>query len=730
MPAHYVRPAGKTYTPASVIFADTETREDQRGDLEVHTLRLYEIQRVLRRDRRRQGQVDRVTGTTCGEFAAHLDALASYTESAWLYFHNVSFDLTVTRLAVYLGELGWVLSSRFAIGGDSMWCVFHKGPKETEVTEKRHGRTVTRTRIKWAHTLTIADSGSLFPGPLAQLGPLVGVEKPPLPDDDDSHEAWAARCHADVEIMKLAVLALMDWWDENDLGHWTVTGGGQGWQSYKRTLDPRQVVIDHDPAILEIERAALYGGRRDVFRTGDLPPGRYGEIDFTAAYTTIAASFPLPARAACKVNDQHRALALRGRVPMGMLAEVTVSTDVPRWPVRIGGRVFYPVGRFRTVLAAPDIQAAADAHALEAVHEGWLFTLTNHLRPWARQVLGWIADTTGKIPGVVRIWAKLAARAVIGKFAQRGWSTSRHVGPPCEGWSMEPTSDLYTGCRGVITGVNGEYWLSWADQRGEHERPAVLAFVEAHVRARLGAIITGRYGGGICQCDTDGVMVSHVLLERLLEDEGGKWDRGRKVPRSTADVIAAWNDQAYPLVMREKTQFARVVIRGPQHVVMDGRPRFAGVPRGAWQTGPVNWMARLWPGMTWQTQRGVQDGYARPLQPYLVSGPYAAAWVLADGSVKAAETSIGDDGVTVLLHWKHTRWSAGGAALGPSQAAWAAGLWEEPHDGMGQLDNQGGRGERPEGGQGTDGGPLQGLLPVQPPGNGPRRGVQPGVGVP
>lgn len=661
-----------------MVFLDSETRQHDDGGVEIHTLRNWEAQLVRRRDRRRPGEHLTATGTSSTSLAQHIDGWASYAESTWLYAHNVGFDLTVTDLATELGERGWVLSSRFAVGGDQMWCVFHKGAREVSVKERRNGKLVQRDRVKWAHTLTIADSGSLFPVPLAKLGPMVGVEKPPLPDDDDSDEAWAARCHADVDILRLAVLAFMDWWDTADLGRWTVSGPGQGWQHYRSTLTPRMVVIDHDQELTQLERAAVYGGRRDAFRVGDLPPGRYAEIDFTAAYPAIAAAFPLPARVACDVMDSHRAAALHGRVPAGMLAEVTLCTDVARWPVRIAGRVFYPTGRFRTVLAAPDIQAAADAHALEAVHDGLMYTMTSHLREWARQVLAWVKAPDGQVPEVVKVWAKMASRAVIGKFAQPGWRTEPWVGPPCTGWSVEQASDYHTGCRQVITGVNGQYWLSWADQRGDHERPAVLAFVESHVRARLGKIIAGPFGDAIMQCDTDGVMVSHTRLAQLAAGMPARFVHGRELQPGTDEVIALWNEAAWPLVMREKTQFARAVVRGPQHVILDGKPRFAGVPRGAWQTGDETWAARLWPGLTWQSQHAPQGAYARPVQPYLVAGPYVAAWVLTDGSVRPAEAAIDPAGETVLLHWKQTRWAAQGLALAARQGAWADGLWVEP----------------------------------------------------
>jgi hypothetical protein len=50
--------------------------------------------------------------------------------------------------------------------------------------------------------------------------------------------------------------------------------------------------------------------------------------------------------------------------------------------------------------------------------------------------------------------------------------------------------------------------------------------------------------------------------------------------------------------------------------------------------------------------------------------------VLDNGLARAAETDIGSDGVTGLLHWKQTRWAASGDLLGPKQASWADGLWE------------------------------------------------------
>lgn len=675
--AHYLQPAGKTSTPAAVIILDSETRSHYEGENEVHTLRCWDAAAVWRRDRKRQGEVHRAVGTTRAEAADAIDRWATSAKSTWLYAHNVAFDLIVTNLALELVSRGWELSSRFGLGTTAMWCVFHKGRRDRIRHDRPGADGQGRAEVAWCHTLTIADSASIWPMPLAELAKHTGTVKPPLPSDDDSAEAWAARCRADVDILRSLVCTLMDWWDNRDMGKWSVTGAALGWQTYRRTLDPRQVVIDHDQELVGWERRAVYGGRRDAFRVGGLPKGRYGEMDFEAAYPTIAATQVLPAKTASRLTPELRAGALEGRHLRWMIAEVTLRTSVGRWPCRIGGRVFYPVGVFRTTLAGPDLQSAYDHGALEAVHDGYLYQMTGHLGPWARQVLGWLHAPDAEVPGAVRAAVKLWSRAVIGKFGQRGWSTLPWVGPPDDAWSVEQVTDGYTHARGVITGLGGLYYLSWADADGDHERPSVLAFVESHVRVRLNDLVYGPYGGAVIQCDTDGMMVSHLELRRLAAEAGTLWRKGRQVPNSTAEVIAEWNDQAFPLKIRDKLQFDRVEVMGPQHVVLDGKLRAAGVAKGAWQTAKGRWAARLWPGMAWQSEHGSADGFVRPIQRYLVVGPYAAGWCLANGTVRAAEAAVDADGQSYLVKWADSRWAAAGDVLGPRQGQWAEGLWDD-----------------------------------------------------
>jgi hypothetical protein len=338
--------------------------------------------------------------------------------------------------------------------------------------------------------------------------------------------------------------------------------------------------------------------------------------------------------------------------------------------------VFYPVGRFRTWLAGPEIAEAQQLGCLREVRAGWFYAMSDHMQPWARWALSLLEAGDDAAPGPARIFAKGIGRSVCGKWAQRGWSTDHFPGPPGQGWSYEECFIAGSDASASITSLAGQHYLSVADQESEHEFPAVLAYIESHCRLRLARIIESAPPEAIIQCDTDGVMASLQALENGLADRlpwlAGKDGRGQLI----ALQMDSWRTMAAPLDLREKTVFEQAVIHGPQHVVIDGRPRFSGVPASAWAAGDNRWCARLWPGLSWQIQHGDPGGYVRPVQDYLVVGPYAAGWVLADGVVRPVEALLDAEGGSHIGPWALSRWAAAGDRLAADQAGWSRGLVE------------------------------------------------------
>lgn len=674
---HYLAQNHHSWTPAAIIVLDSETRTIGEGEQQTEQLRCWAGQLVRRRHRRRAGEVERADGQDGRDAAITIDSWACQDKSTWLYAHNVAFDLVTTNLAVYLASLGWELSSRHALSGASPWLIMHKGKQVIPARGRPGTRGYVRARTKWQHTLTIADTFSLMPVPLATLAAYAEEDKPPLPADDDDQAVWLARCWADVRILTWALRTLMDWWESNDLGKWSVSGAACGWNSYRHKIGRKDVTIDPDPDVLAWEHRAIYGGRRDIFRCGQLPEGRYAELDFTAAYPTIAATQLLPAKRMGRLTPAIASAILAGRCRYGMLAQVELETDIARWPLRALGRVFYPVGRFRTWLAGPEIAEAERLGCLRAVLDGWFYAMSDHMQPWASWVLALLNADDLIAPGPARIFLKGIGRSVCGKWAQRGWQTEAFPGPPGDGWSYEECFVAGSEASASITALAGRHYLSVADQESEHEFPAVLAYIESHCRLRLARVIDSSPPGAVIQCDTDGVMASLTALEDGL---AGRlpWLAGPSTRDGLVGLqIGSWDTLAAPLAIREKTIFEKAVIYGPQHVVLDGSPRFSGVPRSAWQSGDNRWAARLWPGLSWQIQHGDPGGYVRPVQDYLVIGPYAAGWVLDNGAVRPVEASLTLEGHSHVNQWPETRWALAGEQLAADQASWVRALGGE-----------------------------------------------------
>lgn len=693
---HYLSSNDTTWTPPAVITLDTETRIIQ--DIpEVQELRCWHVRADYRAGTQRlAGEHVEGSGTTATDLARRISRWAGKWAETWLYAHNLNFDLTVTRLPLLLAANGWATTD-MALDSARPWMILHNGTRK----------------------LVVADSYSIWPMPLEKLAGAVAVTKPPLPDGDDQ-AAWAERCAADTLILHTALLEVMDWHDTNQLGRWALTGASTGWNTMrhlqaaktsKRARTARQrlglpgidpsaqaVVIDPDPQARAHDRKAIYGGRRETWRWGKLSLGTYHELDFERAYQTIMAHMPLP----MKRGRWFDTLPLDSRIiddpaqQWSVIAECEIETDTPRWPCRITvgaaplppgsdgdpvtpaaetrTRVFYPVGRFRTVLAGPDIAEARRLGCLRAVGHGQVHQLGNSARPWARWSM--TAQDDPQTPATVRLALKHQGRAVAGKWAGRTW-TKEVIGlSTTYGWSYEDVFIHETQTRGAIIDLAGTKFLSVPGADSDNAYPAVLAFIESYTRVALGRAIDELGAGVIVQCDTDGMIVDTTALTAASTMTQAAAGTDVTHRGGLAEALAAISSQTDPLRLRAKTTYQRLEVIGPQHITLDGHRRWSGIPGSAQKQADGTYAAMVWPKLAWQLANGDHRGYTRAVQTYHLATSYAPGWMISDGTVAAPEARQGADGRPELVPWAQTRYAARGYQLAPHQAAVFAALTE------------------------------------------------------
>jgi hypothetical protein len=620
---HTLRDNKAERSPARLIVLDTETQWRISDGRELHTLRCW-VARTIVRNRagaRTEGYAD-FNGTDAGALADHIDAQCDGLVTTWLFAHNLGFDLIVTRLVLLLLDRGWVIG-RHALTLDSPWL------------QMSHGR----------RRLTMADSFSWLPTSVERLGRELGIDKPALPDNADTLIDWLERCAADVAITAAALEQLLDWWDRNRLGCWSLTGAATGWNAYRHRRETSQVTIDPDPDGRAFERRAINAGRREVWRTGELPRSRYVEIDLERAHLTAARCFLLP---------QRRGNAF-GPIPLddvrlrahqyAPIAEVTVSTETPRYPLVAGGRTWYPVGTFRTILCGPEIAEAQRRGELVAVHRGIIYRNGATMTRWAHWVAAMLDGNVDDVPPMAMLAAKSWSRRVPGKWATRTSQTLETLPSIEQGWRIERGVHHPSGHRCTMLHLGGSMEVLLQDQEADDSFPAVLAWVQSLTRVAISRLVDHFGDARMVSVNTDGIIV-----------------RAQRGPN--LDHLATL---CAPFTPRVKGVYHTVEVLSPQHLILDGKPRLSGIPQSAGAAGGSSYAWQTWPSFSRQLEQGSTDGYLRDARTVHLDHVPVNRWRLEDGSTRPPRAAPAGPGGPRWVHpYSDPSWPAG-AALSPAQ---------------------------------------------------------------
>ena len=667
VPTHRLRPNETVWTPASVIVLDTETEWRVEGTSELHTLRLWVAVHVDRRHvRKTQGPVCWGWGNTPGELAEWLTGRTRGRDSVWVYAHNLNFDLVTTNLVETMSDHDWTVTD-FSVSNGAPWLRLKRGSK----------------------VLTVVDSWTWLPESVESLATRMGRSKVPLPANDDGEIEWWQRCASDVDLTARSVLGLMDWWDGESLGRWSISGAGSGWNAMRHTESGERHVIQLGPdpdelqrearwvrravdagrewCYVDRDRTAVRGGRKDAAVVRSATGGPWVELDLVKAYPTVARDLPLPVKRGWTFDSLPVDSKWIGSRFWGVIADCRVRTDRPRYPVRHGGVTWYPVGEFRTTLAGPELRWARDNGDLVEVGAGQAHRLGFALRPWATWVLDPSRGGTVDVPPVAEVACKVWGRSVLGKFAGRVHRSEPLEGAAPAGWSVTDMWDRPSGRRGAEVTMGGSKWLVTYDGDGENCYPAVLAWVESEVRVRLGKVLEA-LDGAWWTADTDGLLVDlSGPIDWLRWGVVRLGDHARDpfgLGQSLCDQLEALTR---PLTLRPKRVFESLAVLGPQHLIAGDVRKMSGVRASSEQTAPYRFVGRDWPKLKWQMNNSRPGVYTRPERVSTFNAPTVHRWVTGDGAALPAEFRIGPDGSNELVPWALTRWARDGAELAPAQ---------------------------------------------------------------
>lgn len=363
------------------------------------------------------------------------------------------------------------------------------------------------------------------------------------PDPPESRWCYRPTGHADPDSAWTAgalvtiYSRMLDWWLAVGGGRWADTIGAAAWQMWRTTLGENEVLEHDQPSATAMERAAVYGGRAQLFwfgsagSDGDSPadeaylepavpihmPGRIHKLDVRSMYASLMAEREYPTRLAHRLRPRHVKDLLAASRRWCLVATVRVRTTggaVPYHDDHAG--VTFPAGEWWTTLATPELLACIRRGELVEVGEAWAYHRGKPLSAFAGRLVQQRQDASGRGDKIGENMCKSLANALGGRLARtfRGWTTIAGKFPR-QPWGEWAETDADSGEVGRYRGVAGTLQQFVTRDERAGGLTAIYAHLTAYGRAELRRLMDVAGSGNVLWCDTDGMIVTDDGLSAL-----------------------------------------------------------------------------------------------------------------------------------------------------------------------------------------------------------------------
>lgn len=576
--------------PSRWLFFDAETKTERRDDgTEIQTLAFGWALFWYRERPTHPEQTHWHRFETSLEFIHLLHQCTASKERLMVCAHNLQFDSAIVGLIPHLSDLGYTVDYFIS----------------------DYGRQLYKLHCD-ARSVLCVDSYNWFPFALDKIGASLGLEKLPLPDRDAPADEWDTYCQRDVRIVKGAVQRWLSFVHSEDLGNFAPTIAGQAFNAYRHRFLSHKLLVDNDRDRVALARSGYYGGRTEAFHLGKLPPGEYTMLDVNSLYPSVMHTNEYPTRVTWSTADGDDARAMHKSDARTMIAEVTLDTDAPLYPKRLKSHLAFPIGTFKTVLAGPELQMAADRNHVKQLHRWVAYEVAPIFTDYVEHFYELRRRYTTEGDAVSATIAKLLLNTLYGKFGQRTAVWQRVDGGPKQRYASWEEWNCDLGQWERYRVMDGTVYLEREPSEAHFAIPSIAAFVTSYARCRMISLIEAAGWEHVYYTDTDSLLVDSVGHSRL------------------AHLISAERLGALKVVK----QGQEVQINGLKDYLIDGDRTASGLKKDSVALPDGSFSTYDFWGITHNWAAGVTEGVVVRHYIKSLARRYAKGVVTATGAVE------------------------------------------------------------------------------------------------
>ena len=300
------------------------------------------------------------------EFYKWFESVLARTQKkvVWFVAHNIIFDNIITDIWSYFENKGYETAF---IHSKGMVYIQKLALRIDGTTIKKIDGVNTKVETKvLLKTVMFVNNGNIFPATLKVIGDTVNLQKLDVDFEHSTREYVKIYCKRDVEILVKFWREWIEFIDKYDLGNIKFTISAQSMEAYKHKFCDSYIHLDDDLINLDFERKSYFGGRTEIFHKGVVTtPVFYNDVNSMYPFVMKNKRFPVEFLHA---KRKPTILDVTQKIEKGYLviAECNINTKRNCYPVKENNTLLFPIGRFKTYLATPEVIEALEHGEIES----------------------------------------------------------------------------------------------------------------------------------------------------------------------------------------------------------------------------------------------------------------------------------------------------------------------------------------------------------------------------